>query len=144
MVIYTRIFLYISVILTLSIIIENSVYSQNTQKNITDPSSDKISISGLDSKTDLLHSDLKLYQQFKERASYTLWTPPSKKRIPHYPTIQLKDLSTIHIDDLIARDIVIRDWEHRNYYSIQGTNQVLVIFSGKELIEQFHQWQNRQ
>ena len=66
--------------------------------------------------------------------------PPQKGDIAQYPAVQIPDISNMNILVLEKNQRLTRDWQKPVFYRIDGTQQVLMYYPGKEFNRKFREW----
>lgn len=70
--------------------------------------------------------------------------PEEKGSIGQYPLVEIPDLKRLNILALERDQPLARDWQKPVFYHIEGTNKVLMYFSGKDFNRKFRDWLVRQ
>lgn len=68
---------------------------------------------------------------------------PTEKGDPRYPKILLPDPGAINILWLEKEFGIHKDWEKRMVYAIEGTDKVLVYYSGREINQKWNEFLGR-
>ncbi|GAB4495929.1 MAG: hypothetical protein OHK0019_26440 [Saprospiraceae bacterium] len=66
--------------------------------------------------------------------------PAEKGDISQYPNVKIADLRDLNILLLEKEQPLARDWQKPVFYHIEGTNKVLMYFSGKDFNRKFREW----
>lgn len=66
--------------------------------------------------------------------------PPEKGNASQYPGVKISDLRDLNILLLEKEQPLARDWQKPVFYHIEGTNKVLMYFSGKDFNRKFREW----
>jgi len=69
--------------------------------------------------------------------------PEKKGDMSRYPAVQIPDTAHLNILALEKRQHLARNWDAPVFYRIEGTDQVLMYFSGKEFNRKFRRWLSR-
>lgn len=70
--------------------------------------------------------------------AYYISEYPSKKGNPNYPTIKISNLENFNVLLLEKNQNISRDFEKQSVYKIEGTNKVLVYYSGKDFVKKLN------
>ena len=68
---------------------------------------------------------------------------PKEKGSPDYPTIEVADLDDMNIFLLEKSHKMTRDFDKPTKYKINGTNKILVYYSGKEFNQKLNEFLGR-
>jgi len=66
--------------------------------------------------------------------------PAEKGNVSQYPAVKISDLRDLNILLLEKEQPLARDWQKPVFYHIEGTNKVLMYFSGKDFNRKFREW----
>lgn len=66
--------------------------------------------------------------------------PAEKGNVGQYPAVKIPDLRDLNILLLEKEQSLARDWQKPVFYHIEGTNKVLMYFSGKDFNRKFREW----
>lgn len=69
--------------------------------------------------------------------------PAEKGNVSQYPLVEISDLRDLNILLLEKEQPLARDWQKPVFYHIEGTNKVLMYFSGKDFNRKFREWLTR-
>ena len=76
--------------------------------------------------------------------AYYITDFPIQKGTPNYPKIEIDDLDNLNILLLEKNQNLKKNFDEKTFYRIEGTNKILVFYSGKEFNVKLNQYLQRE
>ncbi len=86
---------------------------------------------------------LQRWNYYLDNAFIITGFPEKKGDISRYPAVQIPDTANLNILVLEKQQHLVRNWDAPVFYRIEGSEKVLMYFSGKEFNRKFRRWLSR-
>lgn len=86
---------------------------------------------------------LQRWNYYLDNAFVITGFPEKKGDISRYPSVQIPDTARLNILALEKQQHLARNWDAPVFYRIEGSDKVLMYFSGKEFNRKFRRWLSR-
>ena len=133
-------------ILTISILLFSILsIAQTTSKDKVEVDERLFEVYDKEYLTDLQTKNPNLLQRwsFSLDHSFYITEYPKEKGTPNFPIVEISDIENVNILLLEKNQRIGKDFKKRMKYKIQGTDKILVYYSGEEFNQKLNEYLGR-